>query len=374
MLQSATGTGNVHMTTPQTLPSLRASRRGAITFLVCTLLGIGLIVHWHTPPNLWHLLRAAQWGWFVLAGVLMVLDFLFGALRMRVLLNGRVLPHVSLWHCLRATWANLFLSAVTPFQTGGGPAQIWILWRNGVPIAQATMVAMINLLATLTFFIIAGTVAVLFLPGALFGPGWTLAIRFAFLIAILVTALFIAVLAFPRFGLWVIHSMTLWWPTRWRALRRLRARVLTLLQQEIALFQHSVKMVLRHRKTDMFWVFMTTCALYLNKYMIGYCIARALHQSVGLGVFLMLQIIQWLVIYFAPTPGASGMAEVSAVLLMQQVLARETLVLFAILWRGFTSVIGAVLGMVVLFQDISGWITDWITQHRRTELQPRSGL
>ena len=362
------------MTTPQSLPSLRASRRGAIAFLVCTLLGIGLIVHWYTPPNLWQLLRSARWGWLVLAGVLTGLDFLFGALRMRVLLNGRVLPHVSFWHCLRATWANMFLSAVTPFQTGGGPAQIWILWRSGVPIAQATMVAMINLLATLTFFIAAGTVAVLFLPSALFGPGWTLAIRFAFLVAILVTAIFIAVLAFPRFGLWVIHAITLWWPTHWRALRRLRARMLMLLQQEIALFQHSVKMVLRHRKGDVFWVLMTTCALYMNKYLIGYCIARALHQSVGLGVFLMLQIIQWLVIYFAPTPGASGMAEVSAVLLMQQVLARETLVLFAILWRGFTSVLGAMLGLIVLLQDISGWLTDWVTHHRRTELQPRSGL
>ena len=56
------------------------------------------------------------------------------ALRFRVLVNS-LGNKVSFLTSLKAFMANVFLSAITPSQTGGGPVQIYILNRAGVPIA-----------------------------------------------------------------------------------------------------------------------------------------------------------------------------------------------------------------------------------------------
>ena len=87
-------------------------------------------------------------------------------------------------------------------------------------------------------------------------------------------------------------------------------------------------------------------------------IARALGQSVPYGVFLGLQCVQLGLIYFAPTPGASGVAELSSLWLMEKVMPRELLVVYTILWRFFTTVLGAVIGGFILLVDMRGLRAD----------------
>jgi len=45
---------------------------------------------------------------------------------------ARVLePSVRLWTCIKAEWANVAVSTLTPTQSGGGPGQICVLSRGG---------------------------------------------------------------------------------------------------------------------------------------------------------------------------------------------------------------------------------------------------
>jgi uncharacterized membrane protein YbhN (UPF0104 family) len=68
-----------------------------------------------------------------------------------------------------------------------------------------------------------------------------------------------------------------------------------------------------------------------------------------------LQIVQLLVIYFAPTPGASGVAELSSVWLMGKLIPESLLLIYAVLWRLATTIISAVIGGFVLMFDVRHW-------------------
>ena len=109
------------------LPSRRAIFLGVQGAILFTALGLFIILWWKAPADLATVWEAAQAKYLVLILASVALDYLIGGWRYRLFFDGRVLPRVSLWNCMRSNWANMFLGAVTPGQTGGGPAQLYIL-------------------------------------------------------------------------------------------------------------------------------------------------------------------------------------------------------------------------------------------------------
>jgi len=108
-----------------------------------------------------------------------------------------------------------------------------------------------------------------------------------------------------------------------------------------------------------------TAVLYLNKYFMGYVLAAALQGPVDLS-FIGLQLLQHIVLYFSPTPGASGVAEASTGLLMNRVLLAEVTVLWVVGWRLLTTFFGTILGAIVLFAEARRHVDDVRTEERGT--------
>ena len=72
------------------------------------------------------------------------------------------------------------------------------------------------------------------------------------------------------------------------------------------------------------------------------------------GQVLYLQIIPLLVFYFSPTPGSSGLAEVSTMAAMAPVLPKSYQAAYVIVWRFFTLIINMIIGSGVVMSYISG--------------------
>ena len=62
--------------------------------------------------------------------------WVFSALKFHLLLLGTG-ERVSFWRSFQAFMSNLFMGAITPSQTGGGIAQMYVLSRGGVPLSKA---------------------------------------------------------------------------------------------------------------------------------------------------------------------------------------------------------------------------------------------
>jgi uncharacterized membrane protein YbhN (UPF0104 family) len=56
--------------------------------------------------------------------------------------------------------------------------------------------------------------------------------------------------------------------------------------------------------------------------------------------------------YFAPTPGASGVAEGGYGLLFSQLVKSRDLTLLTLLWRFLTIYIGVLIGLVVVYREV----------------------
>ena len=46
------------------------------------------------------------------------------------------------------TWLNYFGSAVTPMQSGGGPFQVYVLYKKGVPIGKGIAITLLRTMLT----------------------------------------------------------------------------------------------------------------------------------------------------------------------------------------------------------------------------------
>lgn len=334
------------------LPSRQTIVRGIQAFIVFSILGTVLGLWWKRPAGLDAVLIGFQWHFVALLVPLIGLDYWLGGLRYRLFLNGKGFPDISTWDCIRSNWANMFMGAATPFQTGGGPAQMYYLWRRGVRVADSLLISMVNLAATLVFFLLSSLLALWWLPPDIFGEDFAPVFRTGFIgVGVFVSALLL-VLFFPKAAHVALDFLLRLLPLRGAGAKAVRERFLAKIDAETHRFGEGFRLMLRHNKIGLGLTLVATLALYGNKYMMGYTIARAMGQDVPFETFIGLQVIQLLLIYFAPTPGGSGLAELSSVWLMEKLMPESLLLIYAVFWRLSTTILAAVIGGFVLLQEV----------------------
>jgi uncharacterized protein (TIRG00374 family) len=340
------------------LPSAKVLVRGIQGFIIFSVVGTLLGIWWKRPAGLEDFVSRLEWRFIAILIPLIGLDFLVGGLRYRLYFDGKILPDVSLWNCMRSNWANMFMGAATPFQTGGGPAQLYILWRCGAAVADGVLSSLVNFGSTLIFFLVASVAALFLLPANLFGVNFAPIFKTGFVAVGGVAGLVLLLLLFPHLGMRMIGKSFALLPLRHRKFLALRDRLLSKLEAETQRFGEGFRKIIRQKKWALAATVMLTLTLFFNKYVMGYVIALALGQNVPFGIFLGLQIVQLLIIYFAPTPGASGVAELSSVWLMGKLMPESLLLIYAVLWRLATTISGAAIGGLVLLFDVRHWAKD----------------
>lgn len=342
-------------TNPETekakLPPVKVINRGIQLFVLFTVVGVVLSVWWKSSANLGMVLKHIDTSYLYLLIPLVAMDYILGGFRYRLFFDGKVLPKISIWDNMRANWANIFMGAVTPFQTGGGPAQFYVLWRCGAKVSESVLVSAINFAATMNFFLVSSVVALIVLPASIFATKIVYVIKIAFGVVGFITLNVILVLSFPRSGAAIIKSIFKVVPARFKRISALRDRLVNTLAEGAENFGDSFKQILQRKKLSLVIVVFATLALFFNKYLIGYVIALALEQNPDFGIFIGLQILHFFIVYFAPTPGASGIAEVSSVWLMEKVMSTDILIIYAVAWRFFTTHLGALIGGFVVLLD-----------------------
>lgn len=330
------------------MPSGKVIRGGVQAFILCSMAGTLLSMWWKRPAGITTLLSGMDWHLMLLLPPMIYLDYWLGGWRYRLFLNGNELPYVSQWDCMRSNLANMFMGAATPFQTGGGPAQLYVLWRKGVRVADGLLVSVVNYVATLVFFLLASIAALAWLPDNLFDENFTTVFRSGFAVIAGVVALVLIILLLPQTGMVIIRGFLNLLPLGKERKEKWRAKAM----DETQRFHEGFRSIVRHNKRGLALTIVATLLLYLNKYCIGYVILTAMGQHVEPDVFIGIQIIQLLLLYFAPTPGASGLAELSSVWLMGSLLPESLLVMYAVLQRLFTTVLAALIGGIVLIQEV----------------------
>jgi uncharacterized protein (TIRG00374 family) len=320
--------------------------RGFFLFVVLTALGFWIVSRRGTlGPNLLETLRTVHPAALAVGCLQALLDQLLGGLR--IWSCARALgTRVALWPCVLANCANVFLGGLTPSQHAGGPAQIWILMRNGMRFTEATVTSFVTYLGTVMFFLLL-TIALPLIPGA--HPGTVVLRAFTGGAALLFTAtLCVGALALPSPGSVigvlraVLGSIPRFGP------RLVASAGIRGLERLLLDFSLAMRRALRTGRLLLLAVIALSMLIYVNKFFVAYVVIRGLHLHPPLMETLQLQAVQALVTYFVPTPGASGVAEVTAAELMGGLVPVASLGAFIVLWRTMSLYLGMALGAIAM--------------------------
>jgi len=327
--------------------------RGVRIFVLLTVVGFAAIFYFTTTRESLKALQSLKVDFMLLALFLVLADLILCGLRIYIFFTKEIMKKVRFLDCVKANLTNYFLSAITPASTGGGPGQLYSLTRRGVPLSGAVSVTMINFFSTLLFFLLTYVLVFFLTQQGVFAKGLTYLVRFSFL-AFSAAFLAMTIMLIKPKSLHVLFRIfSFFTKIIWRKNIEKRKQLLEKIEDQVVQLRFYLQHFFHKQKQTLLLSFLLTVVIYVNKYLMAYVILKGLGLNVDFLQVMYLQIIQFFIIYFSPTPGASGIAEVSSVSLMATLIPKGYLPVFAILWRIFSDHLGVALGGWVTLKDLN---------------------
>lgn len=266
--------------------------------------------------------------------------------------------HQSFRVMFRLVFINLFFSNITPMATGGGFAQVWYLHNHGVSVGRATaattirtVLAVLFIFSLTPFFLLTleplegGTIAG--------GVGTALALFIVLYLGFFIVLLFrahwlIGPLSALLRGARRVHIINEKRHSRWQ----FKAR------REMLRFSLSFSDYLRGRPLFVGLSILFTAVFLLSLFSFPALLIYSLDYDVDYLVSLGLLVVTTFIMYFSPTPGASGISEGVFGTFFQGILSGNHLILVIVSWRFLTIYLGMIIGLVVLQKEL-------VANHRR---------
>ena len=335
--------------------------RGFQAFLLISLAGYGVtLLYGNNLPAFLAGLQRLHWGWLLVGLGLASMDWIGGGLRLWVVAR-EVHPNPPLRAMILAGGMGAWAAYVTPFQSGSGPMMIYTMRRYGVPVPVAVTSTLMTFIATVIFFAVAGPLAIVFGAGHSLGAkggvlGLSLYDLFLGSLGIFggLGVLMVVIIVFPRPIRDLIHRLAEWFGRR---SGRVAARLEQLRTGIDGAHASVVAFNTPRGWLSLFWATLFSGPSHANKLLAGYVALRALGIQAQFIDVLVVQTLITFLLYFAPTPGASGIAELLSALIMTAYVPKTLTPLYTLVWRLILSYYTIAAGFVVF-----GW---WVRQGLR---------
>lgn len=292
-------------------------------------------------------------GLFVQMLILLPVYFMADTLRFYYTLKA-INVNVSFKYAVSLSFINNFVSSITPYATGGGVAQIYFLNKAGVPVGIATAGSSIKTVLPFIFFMIFTPIILIFDKNIerLF-PNRNILI---FMGVMLVLAAFGIILIYklikkPESIVGFIQKFISVFHGKKRAKER-TSKKLDKLEIEIKGFSEHLQMYLHGNKKYVLLSIGFTLLFLFILFLFPVLLIRDLNPSASAIEIFLSQIVITTVMYFAPTPGASGVAEAAFTFLFSGYVKHSDIVSLTFTWRLFTIYIGVIIGMIVFYAKL----------------------
>lgn len=332
--------------TPETGPRLPpgAIRVGAIGFALASLAGFAaLFLITQDVRGSLAGFREFRPIWVLPALGLAALDWFGGGLRLKILVRPLRIP-IGYGRCVQTSAATAALAYLTPSGTGGGPAQFYGLLRSGASLGRAVAANFASVTVNLLFLSLAG-----FGAWALGAADEIEGIRLP--VANLSAARLFEWSALGFAGLATVVLLIALSPRLPRVLivrlfgtgPRVRS-VLRFLSE----LHGSIRLYGARGKTALLLATAVNVVPFGARFVMGWAVLRGFGIDAGFWNVVVLHVMLQFLLYFMPTPGASGVAEVLAPAVMSAFLPQSLLVAYTAVWRFFLAWITILVGGIVL--------------------------
>jgi uncharacterized protein (TIRG00374 family) len=333
--------------------------RGFVLFVTISVLGYaGVLLYGDNLPAFLEALGRVHWAWVVVGLGLASMDWLGGGFRNWVLVR-HVHPDPPVGGMILAGGMGAWAGYLTPLNSGAGPMMIYAMRRAGVPVPLAVTTTLMSFIATVLFFAIAGPLAIFLGAGRSLGHhgnvlGLTLYDLFLGSLGLFVGigVILVIVIVFPGLARGWLHTLA------GRLSRRSR-RVSDRIEALRAGIDEAHESVLAFNSPRgwlaLAWAVLLSGPSHANKLLAGYVALRAVGVHAQFVDVLLVQTLITFMLYFAPTPGASGIAELLSTAVMSSVyIPKELSPLYTLIWRSILSYFTLAFGFLVFSRWIQG--------------------
>jgi glycosyltransferase 2 family protein len=336
----------------------RLLRRGLELFAAISLGGVALLIAYYlirfgdrVDVLLSPFLRL-HWGWMAVGLVLASMDWFGGGLRLWVC-TRHVYPGVRLRDMVLAGGFGAWGAYLTPFQSGSAPMSMWVMKRAGVPVPVALSSIFVTFIATVGFFAIAGPLAVVL------GAGKSLS-QHGLVLGITLYDLFKTSLTIFGFLGLLMLTAVIFPGVMKRLIQRLAGRFARRSPKAAARMAklsagvdraHDCMVAFGSPKglLTLLLAIVISAPSHANKLLAGYVTMRVLGIPADFTDILLLQILISFLLYFAPTPGGSGLAELTSAAVMSIYVPRELTPSYTLIWRFINSYATVIVGSLIFW-------------------------
>jgi len=262
-------------------------------------------------------------------------------------------PNMTFKSAVKASYSNIFLGAATPSQTGGGIAEIYFITRDDIPISEATAGTIMTFVCTLVFLTLA-LLLLYYLKPQDMGYLFSVMIKTAVIMMGLATLFFIISIFFTN----AVNRVILFIFYRLKQSGRIKDRHgriehrMTRICEGLLNYSQASMFMYRHGKLAMVLGFIFTCFFFAVRFIVPYFILRGLGLEANMIAVMYIQLLITLITYFSPTPGGSGLAEMSSLVLMAPFVSTSLAPVYTVLWRFCTLYVNVFIGGVLLLREL----------------------
>ena len=343
---------------------------GLRVFLIITVLTIIVIGVLTLDKRTWIALKQFHIGYLLICFVLWGLYIYMDGLRVQIL-SFALGKRVSIVTALSVITSGLFLAAVTPFQTGGLPVQLYILKKEGISIGKGSVILLFRGILELFIFIFVVPLIFFYYKGLMTSNVTQALMRYLFIIYGFGLLLLAVVVVNPRFLKRILYRFH-FFLKRKKIIRTKRLlRLIKRLFLEVEDFRKSLRLYFRKQKFMLFFAFIVTIISYIGLFLILPVMMLGLGDRPPILETIYLQLILKFLLFFVPTPGASGVSEAAFVSLLKRVSPVHLLGIAVVLWRLFTFYFGAAIGGFVIIRMLQRGEEEEIEKQRKRGIRSR---
>lgn len=305
-----------------------------------------------------NLMREIRPFYLLLAVGLMLLMWLVQGIRMQILASA-LDEHISLHNGIKNYLAGAFVSNVTPFASGGGPVQVFLLNQMGISLGKASSIIIVQWVFRHVFFGLLGPIFFIFYrnlidPGQLPAGVFQSAVIGSISITIVLLFFVWKPQVIPMVANGVLRLPLI------RDFLAKREKLKTSLDNlidtsfhEIEVFHECIWRLAGEKRMELILGVVFTGLFWTFFFMIAPVILIGLGSQPHFAQAFIMQTIMFLILPYIPTPGASGVAELAFAAFFSPFVPIHLLGILAIAWRLLTFYMMIIFGSMTVLRELS---------------------
>jgi uncharacterized protein (TIRG00374 family) len=280
--------------------------------------------------------------------LLLFIYFIFDGFRLYFVL--RTLDcHIEFKYIFKLVFINLFISNITPFATGGGFIQIYYLTKKDISLGNATAATTIRtILATVIVFIATPIIIINEKSFETILPQQSLFIYMTLFAIVYILFFYIVIFKNRVLKKYIYIFLTFIRDKNIISGKKFK-KTSKYLFEEIDIFGSSLIYFFTGDKKFIISSIISSVLFLVAELSFSVLLLTGLGYNLSILRIILMQVIVIFFMYFAPTPGATGIAEGGYSLVFSQFVQESDMFPLIFAWRLLTKYIGIVIGMFIFF-------------------------